>query len=150
MFYKYKQTYPESVCECLFSLIHSAPSRNVPYGRMMHRLVLLCWSCSADAVKVAFGPGASLYNPLVQTHVQQSGWVRGKPVAWSVGMPCCLYPEGTNVQNGVCVATGEESPAGLFKQRVDKLANSFTNMTQSLPVFLWLRVPRWNSCRLHV
>lgn len=47
----------------------------------------------------------------------------------------------TNVQVGVWAATGGgESPTGLFKQRVDELANSFTKMTQSLPVFPWLRV----------
>lgn len=76
----YQQTYPESVCECLFSLIHSAPSRNVPYRRMT-LLALLCWSRPADVVEVALDPGGSLYNPPVQTHVRQSGRVRRKPVA---------------------------------------------------------------------
>lgn len=58
-----------------------------------------------------------------------------------MGLPCSLYPNSTNVQDGVWAATGGgESPTSLFKQGVDKLANSFTNMTESLPVFPWLRV----------
>lgn len=137
LYNEYWQTYPESVCECLFASTRSAPSGNASY-RWMHLHVLLCWSCSAE-VKVALGPAASLYNPPGQTLVQWSGWVRGKPVAWSMGMPCSLY--STNVQVGVWAATGGgESPTGLFKQRVDNLANSFTKMTQGLPVFPWLRV----------
>lgn len=56
-------------------------------------------------------------------------------------MLCSLYSRRTNAQVGVWAATGGgESPTGLFKHKVDKLANSFTKMTQSLPVFQWLRV----------
>ena len=53
-----------------------------------------------------------------------------------MGMPRSLYFSSTNVRDGVWAANGGgESPTGLFKQMVDKLANSFTKMTQSLPVF---------------
>lgn len=49
--------------------------------------------------------------------------------------------KSTNVQDGMWSATGGgESPTGLFKQRVNKLANSFTKMTPSLAALQQLRV----------
>lgn len=81
----YTQTYPESRCKCCVSLIHSAQSRSVPYRQM--DLHLLPRSIDpADVELVVLNPGALAYNPLVQTHVQQSGWLRRKPVAWSMAI----------------------------------------------------------------
>lgn len=58
-----------------------------------------------------------------------------------MGMPGCLYSDSTNVQCGVWAATGGgESPTALFKQRVNKPANSFTKITHSMSVFPWLSV----------
>lgn len=57
----------------------------------------------------------------------------------------------SNVQAGEWAATGGgESPTALFKQRVNKLANSFTKITHSLSCFSMVKCRRWNSCRLQL
>lgn len=78
-----RQTHPEGLCNCLFSLLHSAPSSNFFFPWWNSSVSPFCCCPSRAAAAAAERSPCSL---LLQKCVRQSGSMKQRPVACSARM----------------------------------------------------------------